>query len=101
MKDWEANGTPLDYTGFEKYYIDRKLAGCWQFRFENNYGASIIKHYGSYGYEEDLFELAVLYYDDKGESHITYNTPITEDVIGWLTNNDVIRYLNKIKNLKD
>ena len=27
---------------------------------EVGYGASIIKHYGSYGYEKDLWELALL-----------------------------------------
>lgn len=66
-----------------------------KFRFDNGYGASVIKHYGSYGYEEDLFELAVL--DEEG---LCYTTPITNDVIGHLTNEQVLDYLEKIKNLK-
>ena len=96
----KAEGTPLNYKGFEEYKVISKLPGQWRFRFDNDYGASIIKHWGSYGYEDDLFELAVLHFDKNGNSEITYNTPITDDVIGYLSNNDVIRYLNKIKNLK-
>lgn len=86
---------------FEEHFKSFGESFSHRFRFENNYGASVIKHFRSYGYEDDLFELAVLYYDEEGKSHLTYNTPITDDVIGWLTNNDVIRYLNKIKNLTE
>lgn len=100
--------TPLNYEGFEKYRIknnkDDKGIGWndkqqWIFKFENNYGASVIKHYGSYGWAEDLFELAVIMFIDDAWD-ICYITPITNNVIGHLTNNDVIRYLNKIKRLK-
>lgn len=72
-----------------------------RFRFENNYGASVIKHYGSYGYEEDLFELAVLFYKDENDKKgdLTYNTPITDDVLGYLTNDEVLELLRKIKEL--
>ena len=65
------------------------------FKFENGYGASVIKHYGSYGYAEDLFELAVL--DSIGR--LSYDTPITDDVIGHLTNDEVLKLLERIKNL--
>lgn len=68
------------------------------FRFENNYGASVIKHPGSYGYRNDNFELAVL--DFKGDTwEITYDTDITDDVLGYLTNKDVLEYLKDIKEL--
>jgi len=89
-------GTPLKYDNFEKYYVGAKGKGQWLFRFENNYGASVIKRFGSYGYEEDKFELAVLYDD-----HLTYNTPITDNVIGYLDNDEVLKLLEQIKDLKE
>ena len=67
-----------------------------RFRFNNGYGASVIKHFASYGYEDDLFELAVL--DRYGK--ICYNTPITNDVVGHLTNDEVLDLLELIKNLE-
>ena len=76
-------------------------AGQWRFKFENNYGASVIKRWGSYGYMEDQFELAVLYFDEDGKDCITYSTPITDDVIGYLNNDEVLELLEKIKDLKE
>ena len=73
-----------------------------RFKFENGYGASVIKHYGSYGFEEDLFELAVLYFepgDNMGS--LTYSTSITNDVIGNLSNDEVLNYLKRIKELDE
>lgn len=69
-----------------------------RFKFENDYGVSVIKHYGSYGYDEDLFELAVLKFDGE-QSHLCYDTPITDDVIGYLSNDEVLDLLEQIKNL--
>lgn len=92
--------TKLNYEGYEKYLI--KEGGnffgglAYEFKFENNYGASIIKHNFSYGNEDDLFELAVLY-----DSKITYSTEITGDVLGYLTNDDVMYYLSEIKDLEE
>ena len=97
------------------------------FRFENNYGASIIKHLGGYGYDKDLWELGVIKFDEDDELYIkyfeehgydeeleeleaiksdeddeydlVYNTPITEDVEGYLTDEDVRNLLARIKEL--
>jgi len=49
--------------------------------FENGYGVSVVRHSFSYGGKAGLYELAVL--DVDGE--ITYDTPVTNDVIGHLT----------------
>lgn len=68
------------------------------FRFENDYGASLIKRPGSYGYRKDLWELAVLYFDGD-EREITYDTEITDDVLGYLTDEEVIMYLEQIRDL--
>jgi len=55
-----------------------------RYTFPNGYGASVIQGPYSYGGSEGLFELAVT--DDKG--HLVYDTPITDDVKGWLTEED-------------
>lgn len=92
--------TPLEIDKeLHKYYRKSKMYGQWLFKFKNNYGASVVKHYGSYGFENDKFELAVIYWDDK-DFNLTYNTPITDDVIGYLTNEQVMEYLYKIKELE-
>ena len=67
-----------------------------EIKFDNGYGASVIRTKGSYGGEAGLYELAVL--DQEGE--ICYNTPITEDVLGWLKEDDVTEALQKIEALK-
>ena len=62
--------------------------------FDNGYGASVIRSPFSYGGNQDLYELAVIK-DDA----ICYDTPITDDVLGYLTEDDVTKYLGKIQNL--
>ena len=65
-------------------------------QFENGFGASIVKHEYSYGGRDGLYELAVT---DK-DGQLTYDTPITNDVLGYLSEDDVARYVNDIKDLK-
>jgi len=64
--------------------------------FENGYGASIVKTPYTYGGDADLYELAVL--DSNGD--LTYDTPITNDVLGHLSEDDVTEVLEQIQNLK-
>ena len=66
------------------------------YKFPNGYGASVIRHKGSYGFTEGLWELAVL--DDAGD--LCYYTPITDDVIGHLTDEEVNLKLNEIRGLQ-
>ena len=68
------------------------------YRFENNYGASVIYHYRSYGFEEGLFELGVIQWKEN-QCHLTYSTKITNDVIGYLSVKRVENLLKKIKEL--
>lgn len=65
------------------------------FKFDNGYGASVISGQYTYGGNDGKFEIAVL--DSTGD--ITYDTPITSDVIGWLDFGEVDIVLEKIKNL--
>ena len=66
--------------------------------FDNNYGVSVIKSSHSYGGSKDLYELAVL----KGVEEnweICYDTPITEDVLGYLSEEEIEVLLYEVENL--
>lgn len=66
--------------------------------FTNGYGASVVKGPGTYGEAEGLWELAVLKRGKEGWL-ICYDTPITDDVIGYLTEAAVDALLQKIAKL--
>lgn len=74
-------------------------------KFENGYGASVVRSpnvgfWGStYGYDEGLWELAVLKFEGE-EYSLCYTTPVTNDVIGHLTEEDVIAVLAQIEALE-
>jgi hypothetical protein len=74
----------------------RELGGVVsRIHFENGYGASVVKHEYSYGGKDGLYELAVL--DKNGE--LCYDTPITDDVVGYLRDVDVTDVMEKIQQL--
>lgn len=61
--------------------------------FDNDYGVSVVKFNGSYGYP-DLWEVAVMY---KGS--LTYNTDITDDVLGHQDDQDVTDIMGRVQAL--
>ena len=63
--------------------------------FDNGYGASVIIGPHTYGGEDGLYELAVLGKDKK----LTYDTPVTDDVEGYLSEIQVTDLLIKIQQL--
>lgn len=77
--------------------VSRPHLGGYQYIFEfpNGYSASIIKNKHSYGGRQGLWELAVV---DK-DGNVLYDTPITDDVIGYLGDTQVSDYLYKIADL--
>jgi hypothetical protein len=92
----------LKHEGFEEHLIESQfMYGGIQyiFRFKNDYGASVIKHNGSYGHELDLWELAVIKFENDDEWHLNYDTAVTDDVIGRLTDDQVRFLLEQIKEL--
>lgn len=60
--------------------------------FPNGYSASIISHNDSYGGNEGLFEIAIVY-----DGQFCYDTPITDDVLGWLSFKEVADTLKAIE----
>lgn len=74
------------------------------FRFPNNYGASVVCNAYSYGNEEGLWELAVIYWpvpENLGvfDFDLTYDTPITGNVVGHLSFQEVHELLDQIEAL--
>ena len=63
--------------------------------FENRYGVSVVSHSFSYGGKSGLYELAVLNVDGE----ITYDTPVTGDVIGYLTPEEVTKTMALVQKL--
>lgn len=93
------NGLALN--GWANFIVDIHADSIKQqvlFRFDNNYGASVIRGPHTYGGYKGLFELAVVRFD--GNKHmIVYDTSITYDVLGWLTGDDVFEKLAEIQSL--
>jgi hypothetical protein len=63
--------------------------------FENGYGASVVKGEHTYGGKDGLYELAVLDKDGK----LCYDTPVTDDVEGYLSEDEVTKLMEQIQKL--
>ena len=63
--------------------------------FSNGYGVSVIRGLYSYGGEQGLYELAVL----KG-GHLCYETPVANDVLGYLSVAEVNGYMRQVQLLE-
>ena len=64
-------------------------------KFENGYGASVVKSEYTYGGKDGLYEIAVL----DSDGNLTYATSVTDDVIGYLRPEDVTDVMAKIQQL--
>jgi hypothetical protein len=74
--------------------------------FPNGYGVSVVRFkllsgfgYGSYTSNESEWELAVLEGTEK-DWELTYDTPITDDVLGHLSEDGVTEIMAKVQSLK-
>lgn len=80
-------------------FIDTQVSEPDRFRttykFPNGYGVSVIHGRYSYG-----LELAVLSFGDEFPE-ITYTTPITDDVLGYLTPKKLTKALTAIRRLPE
>lgn len=99
---------------FEEYLLDvieRDVAGHkgiqYIYKFRNGYGASVVKMYGSYGYENDNWELAVILFETEDDilkfSDYMVVKPYEicrgEPILGNLRDRDVRRIFKKIQEL--
>jgi hypothetical protein len=63
--------------------------------FENGFGVSVVSHTYSYGGKDGLFEVAVLGKD----GNLTYDTPVTNDVVGYLNPDEVTEIMEQVQKL--
>ena len=73
------------------YMVGKKT----RMHFDNGYGVSVVSHSYSYGGRDGLYEIAVL---DK-DGNLTYDTPVTNDVIGYLTEEEVSGVMKEVQSL--
>ena len=98
MKKYELN--------FKETITDEYKKRQAVYFFSNGYGISIINiknHNGeflSYTKTKSEYEIAVLQKREDGSSSITYETPITDDVIGYLKIKGVYKIMEEIEKLK-
>lgn len=69
------------------------------FKFMNGLGTSVVRHSISYGGEQGLWELAVIELKGEDDWNITYDTEITDDVLGHLSIEEVNNILERITDL--
>ena len=83
---------------------DRKEGyASYLFVFENGYGACVTKRSGGIGYDLDLWEVAIVNVIRTciGVTYrLCYDTPITNNVVGSLTDAGVVKVLGQIKGLR-
>lgn len=92
FKDLEFKAKWEDHVSL--VYPEWKTAEGAHIEFDNRYGVSVITGHGSYTDEASPYELAVLY-----EGELCYNTHITQDVVGWLTEDKVTELMKQIQEL--
>lgn len=68
--------------------------------FDNHYGVSVIRGPYTYGGKKGLYELAVLYMAPEDKySQLVYDTPVTSDVEGYLTPDNVTELMKEVSEL--
>lgn len=84
---------------YKQYLITKKELNDgvqYIFKFPNDYGASVVKRRYSYGYEQDLWEMGLIFYYEDSNWDLAYYRDFDDDVKGYLTDWKVNRLLEKI-----
>ena len=67
--------------------------------FPNGYGVSVVRFPGSYGFEKDLYEVAIIK-GTKDKFEIVYDTSITDDgILGHRDEQDINNILEEVQAL--
>lgn len=72
----------------ENHRLSEYFGSHHTYKFPNGYGASVIRIH-------DAWELAVL----NASGNLDYSTPVTSDVIGWQTDEEIDALLKQISEL--
>lgn len=68
--------------------------------FDNHYGVSVVRGPYTHGGRKGLYELAVIYMaPGDRESKIVYDTPVTNDIMGYLTPDNVTDVMAQVEAL--
>lgn len=86
FKDLEFKTHPSSPYGFDTHA---------EMHFENGYGVSVITGKSAYTNSANPYEIAILYGDE-----ITYNTDITNEVLGYQDEDDVTNVMKQVQELK-
>ena len=79
--------------------VKRKEGGIQKlYRFENSYGASVIKTCYSDGGKLGLWELAMIFWKNDEKYNLYYCDIVENGVLGYLNEEDIDPILEKIKN---
>ena len=70
------------------------------YKFNNGFGASVVRFIGSYTSNDSEWELAMIQFDEDGDFNLVYNDIVEDDVLGHLSENAVEEVLTKIKQFK-
>lgn len=90
----------LTKSSFKQFvFLNRAINGGDQIvlKFDNGFGASVVRGPFTYGGDKGLYELGVIKFNESGDNFgLTYDTPITEDVIGYLSEQECFDYFKQI-----
>lgn len=97
--DLDFEFLPSPVSGFEM--VGSAAAGSGlraTHHFDNGYGISVTRTVGTYGWQQGLFEIAVLK-KRENQWEICHDSPITDDVIGYCSPQKINVILRIIESL--
>jgi hypothetical protein len=68
--------------------------------YDNYYGVSVVRGPHTYGGKNGLYELAVVYMTPEDKyNQLVYDTPVTNDIMGYLTPDNVTDIMAQVEAL--